>query len=73
MIDTMLANGIEQNDSCTIILAVFALYGIDFSVNAVQAVNRALIVDTVPFAEQPDGNAWAARMLGIGSVVGFFL
>lgn len=41
--------------------------------NAVQAVNRALIVDTISFAEQPDGNAWAARMLGIGSVVGFFL
>lgn len=62
-----------QNDTVTIILAVVALYGIDFSVNAVQAVDRALIVDSIPFSEQPDGNAWAARMLGLGSVVGFFM
>ena len=52
---------------------MLALYGIDFSINAVQAVDRALIVDTIPFSEQPDGNAWAARMLGLGSVVGFFM
>ncbi|KAH8112394.1 MFS general substrate transporter [Phellopilus nigrolimitatus] len=61
------------NDTLTIVFAVIALYGIDFSVNAVQAVDRALIVDTVPFSLQPDGNAWAARMLGIGSVIGFFI
>lgn len=62
-----------QNDTLTIIFAVVALYGIDFSVNAVQAVDRALIVDIVPVEAQPDANAWAARMLGLGSVVGFYM
>lgn len=40
---------------------------------SVQAVDRALIVDILPRAEQAKGNAWAAVMLGIGSVAGFFL
>lgn len=40
---------------------------------AVQAVDRALIVDTLPSAEQADANAWAARMLGFGSVAGYFM
>jgi solute carrier family 45, member 1/2/4 len=39
----------------------------------VQAVDRALLVDTIPSSEQASGNAWAARMLGIGSVIGFFV
>jgi len=39
----------------------------------VQAVDRALLVDILPRAEQAKGNAWAAVMLGIGSVAGFFL
>ena len=41
--------------------------------SAVQAVDRALLVDTLPPSDQAAGNAWAARMLGVGSVVGFFL
>ena len=39
----------------------------------VQAADRALIVDTLPFSLQPAGNAWAARMLGVGSVMGFYM
>lgn len=39
----------------------------------VQALDRALLVDTIPTAKQPAGNAWAARMLAIGSVAGFFV
>ena len=57
----------------TIVFAVIALYGIDFSVNAVMAVDRALIVDIVPLESQPAANAWAARMMGLGSVIGFFM
>lgn len=38
-----------------------------------QAVDRALLVDTLPPSRQASGNAWAARMLGVGSVVGFFM
>ena len=62
-----------KNDLFTIIFAVVALFGIDFSVNAVQALDRALIVDTIPSSQQPDGNAWAARMLNVGSVLGFYM
>ncbi|KAF8627150.1 hypothetical protein AX17_006367 [Amanita inopinata Kibby_2008] len=63
----------DANDILTIWLAVLAIYLIDFSINAVQAVDRALLIDTIPPSAQPAGNAWAARMLGIGSVIGFFV
>ncbi|KAF8148425.1 major facilitator superfamily domain-containing protein [Crassisporium funariophilum] len=63
----------DSNDTLTIWLAVLAIYLIDFSINAVQAVDRALLVDTLPSSSQASGNAWAARMLGVGSVVGFFV
>lgn len=39
----------------------------------VQTSNRALLVDTLPSSEQAVGNAWTARMIGIGSVLGFFV
>ncbi|KAI8980631.1 MFS general substrate transporter [Trametes punicea] len=61
------------NDILTIWLAILALFTIDFSINAVQAVDRALIVDTLPSSDQADANAWAARMLGVGSVAGYFI
>ena len=37
------------------------------------SVDRALLVDTIPSSEQPLGNAWAARMAGVGSILGFFM
>ena len=37
------------------------------------SMDRALIVDTLPSEKQPIGSAWAARMMGIGSVVGFLM
>ena len=39
----------------------------------VHAMDRALLVDTLPPSSQVSGNAWAARMLGFGSMVGFFM
>lgn len=63
----------KSNDSLTIIFAVISIYLIDFAINAVQALDRALLVDTLPPAVQAAGNAWAARMLGFGAVVGFFV
>ncbi|KIJ62081.1 hypothetical protein HYDPIDRAFT_189174 [Hydnomerulius pinastri MD-312] len=62
-----------SNDILTIWLAVISIYCIDFSINAVQALDRALLVDTLPTGDQPSGNAWAARMLSVGSVAGFFV
>ncbi|TEB23029.1 MFS general substrate transporter [Coprinellus micaceus] len=67
------SRGSDANNILTIWLAILAIYLIDFSINAVQAVDRALLVDTLPPSDQASGNAWAARMLGIGSVVGFFV
>ncbi|KAG5653717.1 hypothetical protein H0H81_011122 [Sphagnurus paluster] len=63
----------SSNNTLTTILAVLAIYFIDFSINAVMAMDRALLVDTLPPSAQADGNAWAARMLGVGAVVGFFV
>ncbi|KII91533.1 hypothetical protein PLICRDRAFT_156689 [Plicaturopsis crispa FD-325 SS-3] len=66
-------SGNAANDTLTVWLAIFSIYCIDFSINAVQAVDRALLVDTLPTGAQADGNAWAARMLGAGSVAGFYV
>ncbi|TDL20701.1 MFS general substrate transporter [Rickenella mellea] len=65
--------GSSANEAFTVFLAIWAIYCIDFAINVVQAVDRALLVDTLPTTRQATGNAWAARMLGIGSVVGFFI
>ncbi|KAJ7732470.1 major facilitator superfamily domain-containing protein [Mycena maculata] len=65
--------GNYMNDVVTVWLAILSIYLIDFSINAVQAVDRALLVDTLPSPMQASGNAWAASMLGVGSVVGFFV
>ncbi|QRV84507.1 MFS/sugar transport protein [Ceratobasidium sp. AG-Ba] len=61
------------SNSLTIAIAVYAIFCIDFSINAVQAVDRALLVDILPPALQAAGNAWAGRMFGLGSVAGFFI
>ncbi|KAF8800152.1 MFS general substrate transporter [Phlegmacium glaucopus] len=63
----------HTNNILTIWLAILAIYLLDFSINAVQAVDRALLIDTLPRPEQASANAWAARMLGTGSVIGFFI
>jgi solute carrier family 45 protein 1/2/4 len=39
----------------------------------VMAVDRALVVDSLPAVDQAQGNAWLAIMSGIGGVLGFFL
>ncbi|KAF7366291.1 MFS general substrate transporter [Mycena sanguinolenta] len=57
----------------TIVLAVVAIFLIDFAINALMAVDRALLVDTLPAERQAAGNACAALMQNIGSVVGFFV
>ncbi|KAJ7260550.1 MFS general substrate transporter [Mycena rebaudengoi] len=65
--------GSPANDRLTVALAVLSIFIIDFAVNAVQATDRALLVDTLPPSAQAAGNACAALMLGTGSVVGFFV
>ena len=48
-----------------------AFYFLDFSLNAVMASCRALILDIPPLWQQELGNAWAGRMIHIGNVIGF--
>ncbi|CAG8750037.1 32699_t:CDS:2, partial [Racocetra persica] len=55
-----------------IIIAVIGFYFLDFSLNAVQASIRALILDIPPVYQQETGNAWAGRMLHIGNIAGYF-
>ncbi|KAK9459797.1 uncharacterized protein V1516DRAFT_678021 [Lipomyces oligophaga] len=56
----------------TIVVAVFSVFAADFSVNAVQATCRAIIVDTLPKSKQELANAWAGRMVAFGHLVGFY-
>jgi solute carrier family 45 protein 1/2/4 len=62
-----------QGAGLAIALAVWAIYLIDFSINAVMSTDRALVVDTLPPSQQEEGSAWAGRMFGFGSVAGFFV
>ncbi|CAG8515368.1 7320_t:CDS:10 [Diversispora eburnea] len=55
-----------------IIVAVISFYCLDFSLNAVQASLRSLILDIPPLHQQETGNAWAGRMMHIGNVIGYF-
>ncbi|RIA89018.1 sugar transporter [Glomus cerebriforme] len=62
----------EEINKFAVYIAVFAFYCLDFSLNAVQASCRALILDIPPFYQQETGNAWAGRMMHIGNVIGYF-
>ncbi|CAG8532994.1 7029_t:CDS:2 [Paraglomus occultum] len=61
----------DLRTSIAIWIAVVAFYFLDFSLNAVMASCRALILDIPPLWQQDLGNAWAGRMIHIGNVVGF--
>ncbi|KAK9235920.1 hypothetical protein V1525DRAFT_408443 [Lipomyces kononenkoae] len=56
----------------TIVVAVLSVFATDFSVNAVQACCRAIIVDTLPKSKQELANAWAGRMVAGGHLIGYF-
>jgi solute carrier family 45, member 1/2/4 len=61
----------KKAEPWTLLLAVLGIYGIDFSINAVQASARSLIVDTLPSSKQQVGSAWATRMVATGCVLGY--
>lgn len=56
-----------------IVFACIGIYVLDFSIAIIQASSRALIVDVVPTDQQQVANAWAARMIGIFNLFGFWL
>ncbi|KAK2040534.1 sucrose transporter [Colletotrichum somersetense] len=55
----------------TIVLAVLAIYFVDFAINAVMSCARSLIVDTLPIEKQQTGAAWSSRMSAIGHMLGY--
>ncbi|CAG8951215.1 hypothetical protein HYFRA_00007962 [Hymenoscyphus fraxineus] len=61
----------EMRRECTIAVAVFSIYAVDFAINAVQSCCRSLIVDTLPIPKQQTGSAWGSRMVSIGHLVGY--
>ncbi|KAI1617716.1 major facilitator superfamily domain-containing protein [Exophiala viscosa] len=63
----------ETRNDATIVLAVLCIYALDFSVNAVQACCRSLIVDTLPVSQQQAGSAWASRLTAAGHLLGYFI
>ncbi|CAM0141501.1 unnamed protein product [Umbelopsis sp. WA50703] len=55
-----------------IIVCVSSFYFLDFTLNAVQAICRALILDIPPLWQQDTVNAWSARLSNTATVVGHF-
>ncbi|KAJ1889169.1 hypothetical protein LPJ81_006183, partial [Coemansia sp. IMI 209127] len=56
-----------------IVLAVIGFYVLDFSINTSQACARALALDIPPLHQQDLANAYAGRMLNLGSVSGYMV
>lgn len=63
----------DTKKNATIVLAVLCIYALDFSINAVQACCRSLIVDTLPISQQQQGSAWASRLIAAGQLGGYFI
>ncbi|PTB67110.1 MFS general substrate transporter [Trichoderma citrinoviride] len=55
----------------TIVLAVAAIYAVDFAINAIMSCARSLVVDTLPIEKQQTGAAWGSRMNAIGHMIGY--
>ncbi|CAO3628715.1 unnamed protein product [Cunninghamella blakesleeana] len=64
-------NGDER--TFAILVAVSSFYFLDFTINAVQAICRALILDIPPLWQQDEANAWGARMSNLAMVIGYFV
>lgn len=56
-----------------ILFGILGVFLVDFSVNAVTALDRALMVDVATVQEQAEANAWAARLCGLGAVTSFLI
>ncbi|KAI9323622.1 major facilitator superfamily domain-containing protein [Dichotomocladium elegans] len=62
----------DREQRAAVIIAILGFYILDFSLNAVQASCRALILDIPPLCQQQQANAWAARLSNGAMVVGYF-
>ncbi|KAF3015665.1 hypothetical protein E8E14_012637 [Neopestalotiopsis sp. 37M] len=61
----------EAAKTITILVAVLAIYAVDFSINAVMSAARSLMVDVLPMSKQQDGAAWSSRLSAIGHMIGY--
>lgn len=59
-------------DSLTIALSVAGFWVLDFAVNGLQVISRALVLDNAGPAEQNEANAWHGRMLHLGNIAGYW-
>ncbi|PVG04581.1 hypothetical protein CPB86DRAFT_746447 [Serendipita vermifera] len=64
---------IAKSQALAIIIAITAFYCVDFTINAVIAADRALVVDILPQMVQQSANLWICRMTSFGSLIGFFI
>ncbi|PKI82502.1 hypothetical protein MVES1_003449 [Malassezia vespertilionis] len=53
------------------VLSIVGFWILDFAVNGLQVISRALILDNAGLREQNEANAWQARMLHLGNMVGY--
>ncbi|GJJ07487.1 hypothetical protein Clacol_001689 [Clathrus columnatus] len=61
----------EEGLNVTIGIAIVAFYLLDFSLNALQASLRNLLLDITPPEQLSSGNAWHGRMTHAGNIVGY--
>ncbi|KAI8978424.1 major facilitator superfamily domain-containing protein [Pilobolus umbonatus] len=64
---------LQSSHDNAIIVAVASFYFLDFTLNSVQAMCRALILDVPPLWQQDYANAWSARMSNLAMVAGYFV
>lgn len=57
----------------TPVIAVIGIWGMDFAINAVMALDRSLVFDMLPANQQAAANAWSMRMSAFGSILGFYV
>ncbi|KIJ56704.1 hypothetical protein M422DRAFT_57368 [Sphaerobolus stellatus SS14] len=63
--------GRKESKKIAIGIAVTAFYLLDFSLNALQASLRNLLLDVTPPEQLSSGNAWHGRMTHAGNILGY--
>ncbi|KAH7096334.1 MFS general substrate transporter [Auriculariales sp. MPI-PUGE-AT-0066] len=61
-----------ETGTTALAVVILSNYCIDLGTNVMFAADSAILVDTFPSEEQSTATAWSARMLGVGSIVGYF-
>ncbi|KAG2225404.1 hypothetical protein INT45_010040 [Circinella minor] len=72
-ISSIITTDSNWNKNLAITIAVIAFYILDFSLNAVQASCRSLILDIFPIFQQDTANAFASNTQNITNVFGYFI